>query len=45
MAHEAQTRYSDLVLAKLRNELVLSDGLVQRLRGRSYFRFCKDPGT
>lgn len=28
MAHEAQTRYSDLILAKLRNELVLSDGLV-----------------
>lgn len=28
MAHEAQTRYSDLILAKLRKELVLSDGLV-----------------
>ena len=26
MAHELQTRYSDLILAKLRNELVLSDG-------------------
>lgn len=28
MAHESQTRYSDLVLAKLRDELVLSDGFV-----------------
>lgn len=28
MSHELQTRYSDLVLAKLRKELVLSDGLV-----------------
>ncbi|MBR6243842.1 MAG: hypothetical protein IKQ90_10150 [Ruminococcus sp.] len=28
MAHELQTRYSDLVLEKLRKELVLSDGLV-----------------
>lgn len=28
MAHEAQTRYSDLVLAKLRAELVLKDGVV-----------------
>ncbi|PWJ14611.1 hypothetical protein [Ruminococcus flavefaciens] len=28
MAHELQARYSDLVLAKLRNELVLSDGFV-----------------
>lgn len=28
MAHEAQTRYSDLVLAKLRAELVLADGFV-----------------
>ena len=28
MAHEAQVRYSDLVLAKLRAELVLSDGFV-----------------
>ena len=28
MAHEAQVRYSDLVLAKLRNELVLKDGVV-----------------
>ncbi len=27
-AHEAQTRYSKLVLAKLRNELVLKDGVV-----------------
>ena len=26
MAHELQTRYSDLILAKLRKELVLSDG-------------------
>lgn len=26
--HEAQTRYSDLVLAKVRSELVLADGLV-----------------
>lgn len=28
MAHEAQVRYSDLVLAKLRAELVLADGFV-----------------
>ena len=28
MAHEAQVRYSDLVLAKLRKELVLADGIV-----------------
>lgn len=28
MAHEAQERYSDLVLAKLRDELVLADGFV-----------------
>lgn len=28
MAHEAQTRYSDLVLAKLRASLVLEDGVV-----------------
>lgn len=28
MAHEAQTRYSDLLLAKLRAELVLADGFV-----------------
>ncbi len=28
MAHEAQVRYSDLVLAKLRDELVLADGFV-----------------
>lgn len=28
MAHEAQQRYSDLVLAKLRSELVLADGFV-----------------
>ena len=28
MAHEAQQRYSDLVLAKLRSELVLADGVV-----------------
>ena len=28
MAHESKTRYSDLVLAKLRSELVLSDGFV-----------------
>lgn len=28
MAHESQVRYSDLVLAKLRSELVLSDGFV-----------------
>ncbi len=28
MAHESQERYSSLVLAKLRKELVLSDGLV-----------------
>lgn len=28
MAHELQTRYSDLVLAKLRSELVLGDGTV-----------------
>jgi hypothetical protein len=28
MAHEAQTRYSDLVLAKLHAELVLADGFV-----------------
>ena len=28
MAHEAQERYSDLVLAKLRAELVLADGFV-----------------
>lgn len=28
MAHESQTRYSDLVLAKLRSELVLADGFV-----------------
>jgi hypothetical protein len=28
MAHELQTRYSDLVLAKLRDELVLKDGVV-----------------
>ena len=28
MAHEAQKRYSDLVLAKLRAELVLADGFV-----------------
>lgn len=28
MAHELQTRYSDLVLAKLRSELVLADGTV-----------------
>lgn len=26
MTHELQTRYSDLILARLRNELVLSDG-------------------
>ncbi|MDD3212946.1 MAG: hypothetical protein PHY64_04705, partial [Eubacteriales bacterium] len=28
MAHELQDRYSDLVLAKLRSELVLKDGVV-----------------
>lgn len=28
MAHEAQERYSDLVLAKMRSELVLADGFV-----------------
>lgn len=28
MAHELQTRYSDMVLAKLRKELVLKDGVV-----------------
>ena len=28
MAHEAQERYSDLVLAKVRSELVLKDGFV-----------------
>ena len=28
MAHESQERYSELVLAKLRNELVLKDGVV-----------------
>lgn len=28
MAHTAQDRYSDLVLAKLRAELVLADGFV-----------------
>ena len=28
MAHEAQERYSDLVLAKLRNEIVLKDGVI-----------------
>ncbi len=28
MSHESKTRYSDLVLAKLRSELVLSDGFV-----------------
>lgn len=28
MAHEAQERYSDLVLAKIRSELVLADGFV-----------------
>lgn len=28
MAHDSQVRYSDLVLAKLRSELVLSDGFV-----------------
>lgn len=28
MAHEQQERYSDLVLAKLRDSLVLKDGVV-----------------
>ena len=28
MAHDLQTRYSDMVLAKLRKELVLKDGVV-----------------
>ena len=28
MAHDTQVRYADLVLAKLRKELVLKDGVV-----------------
>ena len=28
MAHQAQEQYSELVLAKLRNELVLKDGVI-----------------